>query len=178
MEQNENIAIRRAEEGDLERIWEIVQQAKRQLAGLGISQWQKGYPYKETFAEDIRLGQAYVAVDGETICGAFAMTDGVEPSYLDIDGKWLTGPDARYMTLHRGCVADGYKGRGIVGLFFDFVLASAAERGCGSLRIDTHAGNIPMQRALDRAGFQRCGNIWLVGGSESGDHRVAYELMA
>ena len=43
------------------------------------------------------------------------------------------------------------------------------------MRIDTHGGNLPMQRALEKAGFTPCGTIILVGGSEDGDPRLAFE---
>ena len=41
------------------------------------------------------------------------------------------------------------------------------------MRIDTHPGNIPMQKALKKAGFQQCGTIVLAEGSEKGDLRIA-----
>ena len=43
------------------------------------------------------------------------------------------------------------------------------------MRIDTHPGNIPMQKALKKAGFQQCGTIVLAEGSEKGDLRIAFE---
>ena len=39
------------------------------------------------------------------------------------------------------------------------------------VRIDTHEDNIPMQRALLRAGFERCGIIHIA----TGDERVAFQ---
>ena len=53
--------------------------------------------------------------------------------------------------------------------------AMARELGFASLRIDTHPGNLPMQRALQKAGFTPCGTIRLVGGCEDGDERIAFE---
>jgi len=32
-----------------------------------------------------------------------------------------------------------------------------------------------MQRALEKAGFTRCGKIYLIGGNEDGDPRIAFE---
>ena len=42
---------------------------------------------------------------------------------------------------------------------------------CGSILIDTHRQNIPMQRTLKKNGFTRCGVIYLEDGSE----RIAYQ---
>ena len=51
----------------------------------------------------------------------------------------------------------------------------AKELGFPSVRIDTHPGNLPMQRALAKAGFVPCGEIHLVGGCEDGNLRIAFE---
>lgn len=42
-----------------------------------------------------------------------------------------------------------------------------------AVRLDTHADNVPMQRAAEVLGFQRCGTIWV----EDGSPRIAYELL-
>ena len=42
---------------------------------------------------------------------------------------------------------------------------------CGNLRADTHADTAPKQRALEKAGFVRCGTIRLADGSP----RIAYQ---
>ena len=47
--------------------------------------------------------------------------------------------------------------------------------GLSAVRIDTHEGNLPMRRALEKAGFTFCGRITLIGGSEDGDPRLAFE---
>jgi predicted GNAT superfamily acetyltransferase len=96
-----------------------------------------------------------------------------DPSYAKIDGAWLT--DGAYGSMHRVCVADSAKGRGVAGALFDHGFALAKAAGMPSMRIDTHGGNIPMKRALAKAGFTPCGQIILVGGCEDGDPRDAYE---
>ena len=55
--------------------------------------------------------------------------------------------------------------------------ALAKALGLPSVRIDTHHGNRPMQRALEKEGFQPCGDIILVGGPEDGDPRLAFERL-
>ena len=47
--------------------------------------------------------------------------------------------------------------------------------GCESVRVDTHEGNIPMRRLLEKHGYTACGVITLLSGSEAGQKRVAYE---
>ena len=43
----------------------------------------------------------------------------------------------------------------------------------GHLRIDTHKDNIPMQKALEKNGFGRCGMIY----TDDGSQRIAYDWM-
>lgn len=161
----------------LERICEITEQAKRQLRQLGLTQWQKGYPSREIWENDVREQTGYVAIEDGEVLGAFALQVDPEPSYAHIEGSWLTD-GSPYLSMHRVCVADGCKGRGIAGQMFAFALQQARMLGLGSLRIDTHPGNLPMQHALEKTGFHRCGSIVLVEGCEKGDPRIAYEQLA
>ena len=162
-----------ASQEHLDRMCEITEQAKSQLRGLGLDQWQKGYPSREVWLSDIREGCTYLAMEDGELLGMFAFQTAPDPSYGVIDGKWLT--DGRYASLHRVCVADGRKGKGVAGRMFAYGFELAKRAGFPAVRIDTHPGNIPMQRALEKAGFTACGKIRLVGGCEDGDLRVGFE---
>lgn len=157
----------------LDRMCEITDQAKKQLRGLGLDQWQCGYPSREVWEEDIRQGCTYLAMEGENVLGIFAFQTTPDDSYRVIDGQWLT--DGAYASMHRVCVADEAKGQGVAGKMFAFGFDMARELGFPAVRIDTHPGNIPMQKALAKAGFQMCGKIHLAGGCEDGHLRIAFE---
>jgi RimJ/RimL family protein N-acetyltransferase len=157
----------------IDRMCEITEQAKRQLRDLRLDQWQKGYPSREVWTEDARKGCTYLAMENGEILGIFAFQTTPDASYNVIDGSWLT--DGSYASMHRVCVADGCKGKGVAGRMFDCGFRMALELGFASVRIDTHPGNLPMQRALAKSGFVCCGRIRLVGGSEDGDLRIAFE---
>lgn len=157
----------------LDRMCEITDQAKKQLRGLGLDQWQCGYPSREVWQEDIRQGCTYLAMEGEKVLGIFAFQITPDDSYRMIDGQWLT--DGAYASMHRVCVADEAKGQGVAGKMFAFGFDMARELGFPAVRIDTHPGNIPMQKALAKAGFQMCGKIHLAGGCEDGHLRIAFE---
>lgn len=159
----------------IDAICRITDQAKAQLKGLGVDQWQRGYPNREVWLEDITKGAAWVAVEDGTVLGAFAFQTEPEPAYAVIEGAWLA--ELPYASLHRVCVADEYKGRGLAGRLFAHGIEMARELGLESVRIDTHQGNLPMQRAIARAGFTYCGVIRLVGGMEDGSERIAFELL-
>ena len=157
----------------LEEMCRITSEAKAQLKRLGLDQWQKGYPSREVWEEDIKNQMAWLAVEDENVLGVFAFQTTPDVSYGEIDGKWLT--DAPYASMHRVCVSDESKGKGVAGQMFAHGFSMAEKLGFGSVRIDTHPGNMPMQRALKKAGFVPGGTIILKGGSEDGDARIAFE---
>jgi len=157
----------------LDRMCAITEQAKRQLQSLGLDQWQQGYPSREVWQKDIEEGSTYLAAEEGEVLGIFAFQITPDPSYKVIDGKWLT--DGEYASMHRVCVADGCKGKGIAGKMFAYGFELAKRAGFKAVRIDTHPGNIPMQKALGKAGFCPCGEIRLVGGCEDGHLRIGFE---
>ena len=157
----------------LEQMCAITEQAKAQLKIMGVDQWQKGYPNKEIWENDIIEKSTWIAVENDKVLGAFMLLKIDEPSYAVIDGHWLS--DAPYASLHRVCVSDEAKGRGVAGKLFEHGCKLAKEQGFASMRIDTHPENKPMLRAIEKFGFKKCGNIIIKGGSEDGDLRVAFE---
>ncbi len=165
---------------DIEEIMEITERARAFLRSQGLDQWQKGYPDRQIFLSDTVTGLGYVLEEEGRIAAVCALTFTEEPSYRNIyGGQWLTehkGDAApAYAAIHRMAVSAALRGKGYAGRLFKKAAALARERGMESIRIDTHEGNLPMQRALEKSGFVRCGIIYLKGGAEDGDARIAFE---
>ncbi len=155
--------VRKANHQDLERIEEIYSYARQFMADTGNpNQWGKTNPPKEQLVEDIQLGRLYVITEADNIHGVFYFYIGEDPTYQKIfHGAWHSG--SPYGTIHR-IAGDGSRG----------ILRTAAafcEKQIGHLRIDTHADNQIMQRAVAKEGFQRCGIIYIADGSP----RIAYD---
>ena len=157
--------IRQASMEDLQRILEIYAHARAFMAKNGNpNQWGKSKPPKERLITDIEQGNLYVVTAEEKIRGVFAFFLGEDPTYRKIeDGAWLS--DAPYGTIHR-IASDGSGG------IFPTALTWCRER-IGHIRIDTHHDNVVMQHVVEKAGFQRCGIIYIADGSP----RIAYELL-
>lgn len=165
--------IRKTNVRDLDTVMEILNEARRTIAALGINQWQDGYPTPEVISDDIARGRSRVMLRNGEIIGTFAVLDDGEPTYDRIfDGHWLTGDDNRnYVAVHRVAISVKSRGSGASGELVNYVCKTAAELGMASVRIDTHEGNAVMRRMLEKNGFIHCGTIYL----ENGDPRVAYE---
>lgn len=161
--------FRKAEIADIEAVWAIMQQAKRQMKSLGSDQWGDDYPLPCHIEKDIASGCGYViTVDNEV--AAYAVVDfNSEDAYNDIDGKWLS-PDNNYVVIHRIAVADKFKRRGYAIAFFEFAGQKAKEHGCTSFRVDTNFDNSYMLSIFDRLSFVYCGKVRYIRGE-----RLAYE---
>ena len=112
--------------------------------------------------KDIQEGYFYVAEDKE-IELAFHFHLGEEPNYKEIyKGTWHR--NEAYGVIHR--VVSSGKIPGLAQLCFQF-----CKEQHPYLRIDTHENNQVMQRAIQRFGFQYCGEV-IVG---DGTKRLAYD---
>ena len=113
---------------------------------------RKYSPQGELLEEDIALGRLWVAAEGEVLQGVFVFCPGPEPIYEESpDACWPQ--DGPYWVIHRIASAGLRKGAGS-----DCIRWCLGR--CASLRIDTHPDNLPMQRTLEKLGFQPCGRVY------------------
>lgn len=160
--------IRTAVSADLPDILQVYARARTFMAANGNpTQWGTTYPAPELLEEDINLGRLFVdTAAGGRVCGVFMFALGDDPTYSYIEnGSWLD--NSHYGTIHR------IAGDGTAPGALKRCVAFCRER-CPHLRIDTHADNHIMQNCIAKAGFTRCGIIYV----EDGSPRIAYELLA
>lgn len=145
-------------------IKQIYENAKLFMRKSGnLHQWGGDYPELSLIEKDIKSKNCYVCLQDGEILGVFCLFDAPDKTYLKIyEGSWQS--DSDYNVIHR--IAVKTQGLGIAKECFDFAYSIKKH-----LRIDTHRDNIPMQKALIKNGFVRCGIIYL----ESGDERIAFE---
>lgn len=127
------------------------------------TQWADDYPSPGLLGTDIAKRQLYVLEEGGAVHAVFVLAHGPDPTYLRIDGQWLS--DKPYMVIHR-IASDGVC-RGVLAEAVRF-----AEERTGSLRIDTHENNRIMRQLLSEHGFAYCGIIYL----ENGEERLAFQI--
>ena len=155
--------IRNAVSADLPRVLALFANARRFMAQNGNpDQWAGGYPSQELLEQDIARNRLYVCEENEALHAAFVLALGDDPTYAVIEGAWKN--ERPYGTLHR--IASSGERRGMADAIIDWAFQKT-----GNLRGDTHEKNLPMQRAFERNGFERCGVIWV----EDGTPRIAYQ---
>jgi len=165
--------LRQAQHIDIEVIMPIIKEAQIALAKLNIDQWQNGYPSKEIIENDINQGFGYVVeCEGEVIAYC-AVVFNYEPTYTKIEnGQWLS--NGEFVVAHRIAIKENCKGQGVATFLMHKIIALASEKNIKSFKIDTHEGNIVMQKLLKKTGFEYCGIIYL----ENGDKRLAFECFS
>lgn len=159
--------VRLAIVSDLMDVNSIYEEARKFMAENGNPhQWgDAAYPPLPMLINDIGESQLYVIEEDWDIKGVFALVAGDDPTYQVIEeGTWRS--DAEYATLHRVAAAPGEKG--IFKAAVEF-----AKTQYDYLRVDTHYDNIPMQKAIEKCGFVKCGRIYV----EDGSPRIAYDLI-
>ena len=158
--------IRKTTPADIAAVVAVFDSARAFMREQGNpTQWAGVYPSAANVEADIAQGSSYVFEDAARVVGTFAFVLGDEPMYQVIDdGAWRSSQP--YGTIHR--IASDGTARGLARACFDF----CAEH-MPYLRIDTHANNSPMQQAILKYGFKRCGIVYM----SDGDPRIAFDWL-
>ena len=114
------MTIRLAEKKDIDRIMQIISDARESIGRLGIDQWQYGYPTRDIVKEDVMLERSFVVIKDDEICATFALMLHGEPTYKKIYcGAWIS--DGEYLALHRIAIESSHKGKGIAEEIIKFI---------------------------------------------------------
>ena len=164
------MVLRNAILSESDIIWKILQQAIAQRKKDGSDQWQNGYPNLQTVHDDIQNGNGYVLVDNSTIIAYAAIIIGIEPTYIDIKGKWLSNENC--VVVHRVATEESFKGKGIATQLFLLIEKFCIQKEIFSIKVDTNFDNLPMLRILEKLNYSYCGDIFFNGAS-----RKAFEKL-
>ena len=164
----ENYTLKRAEEEDFPSAMRLIDEAKAFLKGLGVDQWQTGYPDARCIQEDIARRRGYFIADGARLCAYLCIDFDGEPAYDHLAGEWESEPP--YAVVHRLAVGDECKGRGLASAAFRLTQALCEAKGVRSIRVDTDENNAAMKHILQKNGFAYRGTIWF-----DNSVKIAYE---
>jgi GNAT superfamily N-acetyltransferase len=153
--------LRKAIFSELPFIWNILQQAIEQRKQEGSEQWQDGYPNEQTVHDDINKGYAYVLTEENVILAYAAVIFGIDLSYNDIKGSWLTYGD--YAVIHRVATLNAVKRKGIATHLFKMIEDLCIEQKVYSIKVDTNFDNAPMLKILDKLNYSYCGEVLFQG---------------
>ncbi|MDR0907206.1 MAG: GNAT family N-acetyltransferase [Rikenellaceae bacterium] len=152
------MTVRPAQLSDIEAIMPIFDRARAFMRSVGNeAQWTGGYPARDLIISAIDAGKQYVCTQEGEVVGTFYFAVEEEPTYAQItDGEWLN--DAPYGVVHR--LASSGQCKGVGRRCLEWCLEQA-----GNIRIDTHRCNAVMLNILRKAGYTRCGVIFIADGT-------------
>lgn len=172
-EQMSLIFTRRAQNSDVDKIVQILNDAISFLKESGSSQWQSGYPNRATVEDDIKNGCAWVLTVDNEVAGYAAVVIGKDPNYAKIDGEWKNNVDT-YATIHRIAVASQFRGMHLTQLFLSNIISLTYAQGIHNFRIDTGEKNKIVQHIATSHNFIKRGIIQV--DDPINPDRLAYEL--
>lgn len=153
---------------DIPELLKLYKEARKRMVKMGNpDQWGDFHPPKDLLIKDIETKTGYIVHEkgSNSICGAFALAGGQDPTYNVIEhGSWINNKS--YYTIHH-IASDGVH-KGILEAAVDF-----ARTKTDSIRIDTHEKNLIMRHLLKKQGFIKCGIIYVLNGAP----RIAYQLV-
>ncbi len=145
--------IRKASMQDLEQIMQIYKNARKFMRENGNEeQWGDDYPSMELIREDI--DKMYLCISEKQIACVFYYAVEADEDYREINGKWLN--EKPYAVVHR--VASTGIVKGAASYCLDWAYTQFP-----NIRMDTYKDNIPMQKLLEKCGFQYCGSFERMG---------------
>ena len=173
-EQMSLIFTRRAQNSDVDKIVQILNDAISFLKESGSSQWQSGYPNRATVEDDIKNGCAWALTVDNEVAGYAAVVIGREPTYADIEGKWENNVDT-YATIHRIAVSSKFRGMHLSQFFLSNIISLTYAQGIHNFRIDTSRKNKIVQHIAVSHNFIERGIIQVTEDPVDSS-RIAYEL--
>jgi hypothetical protein len=146
------IDVRQAERRDLPAVAGLLDEASAWLESRGQDGWPRPFPLA-TLDATLALGPTYLAWDGPTPAGTFAL------HHTDVRfwGDRPTEPPGYSRYLHKLAVRRGYAGLGLE-------LVALAERlardgGAARLRLDCRADSPGIRSYYEAAGFAYVGEV-------------------
>ena len=162
--------LRKANQDDAPKIWDILSGAVQLRKEQGSAQWQDGYPNPQTIQNDIALEQGYVYDSGNELIGYVAIILNTEPAYDEIEGQWHG--DGDFYVVHRLAVARETAGTGVATSILKEIEAYAVKSKIFSIRADTNYDNAAMLKIFNNLNYVYCGEVNIRGSA-----RKAFEKL-
>ena len=137
---------------ELDTVLGILGEAAEWLASRGIpDQWKPGSFSRESFLDQIRRREVYLAGLGEEVVGTITLQWTDETFWKE------AAPDAGY--VHKLAVKRAFAGRGLGLRMLEWAARQASTAGKKYLRLDCVADNKRICEYYERAGFMPRGNM-------------------
>ena len=123
---------------DLEQLFTVYINGKKELEKNGIYQWVDSYPTKEIIENDITKGVLFVLKNGTEIIGAINISEEQEPEYQSINWEF---DNSKVLAVRRLVINPKHQRKGYAQKLMDFAENFAEENNYSSIRLDAYSQN-------------------------------------
>jgi ribosomal protein S18 acetylase RimI-like enzyme len=155
--------IRLAKKIEIPKILAITKACAKDMIMKEILQWNKDYPSRNAFENDIKRNELYVLISDDTIIGCMVLTPLMDSEYIPIN--WLTKNDNN-LYIHRLAIHPNNQRKGFAQILMDFAEQFAIDNNYISIRLDTFSKNVRNQKFYEIRSFKRLGEIYFPKQSE------------
>ena len=141
-----SVRIIRAQQDDLDRVLEILEEASRWLSSKELeTQWLPSPAFRQTIRDNIDRGEVYVVKGFREIVGTITLQWSDKKYWGDIS------PDAGY--IHKLAIKRSNAGQRLGLRLLNWAETRARAEGKGYLRLDCPASNKTIREYYEKAGF-------------------------
>ena len=155
------ISYRTAKIDDLDDIFQLVDDAVKQMEHDKIYQWDNIYPTKEDFYNDIQKKELYVGIINKRIAVVYALNKECDEQYKN--GEWQYIGD-KFNVIHRLCVSPDFQKRGIAQTTLLHIEDELRSFGMRAIRLDVFCENPYALKLYSNNGYSKVGSAhWRKG---------------
>lgn len=154
---SKNIYIRKAIQGDLDAVMEIIQSCTNDMISQKIFQWNDKYPDRETFFNDIENEDLLLLFQDNQLLGCVSVTNKMDDFYSTID--WIAATK-KNIYVHRLAIHPKYQGLGYAKRIMNYIENDAIENNYNSIRLDTFSMNKKNNNFYSNIGYEKLGQIY------------------
>ena len=148
------ISYRAANNDDLDEIFQLVENAVKQMEREKIYQWDSIYPTKEDFYNDIQKNELYVGIINEKIAVVYALSKEYDEQYKN--GEWQYIGD-KFIVIHRLCVSPDFQKKGIAQTTLMHIEGELRVCGMKAIRLDVFCENPNALKLYFNNGYSKVG---------------------
>ncbi len=155
------ITYRIAHIDDIDTIFQLVENAIKQMERTGIYQWDSSYPTKEDFNNDIKRNELYVGIINDKIVVVYTLNQECDKQYEN--GEWNYSGE-KYKVIHRLCVSPDFQNKGIARAALLHIENELSILGIKAIRLDAFCANLYALKLYYNNGYHKVGTAnWRKG---------------
>ncbi len=151
-----DFCIEQAALADAPAVMELITQCMREMRANDIDQWDDIYPNLPVVEAGARAGSLYVIRQEGQVIASICLDEEQPEEYRPLNWQVTEGTA---LVIHRLCVHPEWRRHGLARRLMEFAESLAAERGYGSIRLDSYTGNPRAQALYEGRGYQRVGQV-------------------